>query len=218
MRAVSTRPRALRLAMVIACTLMGAFTATCFVTGWSVFRDGPVTSDLGRLDTGRDSHAAVIEVVGAGWDLGVPFPAMWGQPWMVATSQERELFIGSSTLASVRTYLDGASYAFAGFEAGQWQVRSIPGQMAPGVPGEQSLWRDSESGPAVAIPARDVIVVMRADAGAPVRAEMSAQFRPERAPVILVITGLITAILLITSVILVRGLRVASAARSDVDG
>lgn len=217
MRAPSTRSPAFRAVLLIASTLVGAFTATCFVTGWSVFKDGPVTSDLGPLDTGRDTHAAVIEVVGAGWDLGVPFPAMWGRPWLVAASQDRDLFIGSSDLASVRTYLGGASYAFAGYEAGQWQVRSIPGTLAPGTPGGQALWRDSAEGRSVAIPASDVIVLMRADAGAPVRAGMSAQFRPERAPAILVVTGLITAVLLITSIVLVRGLRSTAPRSSDAD-
>ncbi len=217
MRAPSTRSPALRVVLLIACTLIGAFTATCFITGWSAFRNGPVTTDLGRLDSGRDAHAAVIEVVGAGWDLGVPFPAMWGRPWVVAASQDRDLFVGSSDLADVRTYLGGASYAFAGYETGQWRVRSVPGSAAPATPDGQSLWRDSATGRSVSIPARDVIVLMRADAGAPVRAEMSAQFRPERAQTMLVLTGLLTAVLLIASVILVRGLRTSSLRSSAGD-
>lgn len=207
-----------RATLLIVSTLAGALTATAFVTGVAAFRSGPVTTPLGTLDAGRDSHAVIIEVVGAGWDLGVPFPELWGQAWIGAGSQDQELFIGSSDLPAVRDYLGTSAYAFAGFESGTWQVRPVPGEGRPGDPGASTIWAQSSTGREVAVPAHDVIVVMRSDSTAPIRASMVAQFRPERAGVVLTIAAAATVLLLLVSIGLVRTLRPTSRRDGDADG
>jgi len=217
MRSLHATHPALRWALLFACTLVGALTATAFVTGWAAFRGGSITASLGTVDAGKESHAVVVEVVGAGWDLGVPFPALWGQPWLAAQSEDADLFIGSSDLDTVRGYLSGSAYSFAGYAAGAWDLRPVPGDLVPERPTTAQGWLESETGRAVAIPAQDVIVIMRADAEQPVRAAMSAEFRPERAGTMLVTTAIATIVLLGASIGLVRALRPSQAASGAAD-
>lgn len=206
-----------RLCALLAVIALGSFAALCVLTGVAAFRGGPVRADTGVLDAGRDPHATIIELAGAQVELGVPFPAMWGQVYLLAES-ESELFLGATELTAARDYLAGTAYAFITYDAA-WRALPVPGEGRPADPIDAAPWRSTSVGTSVGLPAEGTLVLMRADARRPIQAQTSMEFRPGRAGVLIGLFAVITVLCLILSIRMVqRGLRPRAAAAEATDG
>ncbi|WP_148615410.1 DUF4389 domain-containing protein [Nocardioides rubriscoriae] len=143
--------------------------------------DGYLTSSLVEVDS--PGHAVVsesVELRGAGAVL----PERWLDKVRVeATARPaRSVFVGIAPTADVDAYLEGVAHSVVqdpGDGSGRADMRDVPGGAPPTAPGAQSFWAASATGDGTQALTWDVeqgdwtIVVMDADAGSPVVADVS---------------------------------------------
>ena len=178
-----------------AAILIGAFATTSAITGWVYLKDGPLESDLGRINGGEGSHSLLMEVAGANVDVAVPLVDWWGEAEVLARSvSPGEIFYGEAPVDEARSFLIGSSYAAARPAGdGSWKIFPVPGQGAPPDPATRP-WSESGVGRSVRIPVSGsdgAMVLVRLDGNSPVIVDLSVQFTASHARIYVLLFALL---------------------------
>ena len=177
--------------------LVGAFATTSAITGWVYLRNGPIVSDLGRVNGGEGSHSLLMEAAGVSVDVAVPLVDWWGEAEILAQSvSPGEIFYGEAAVDDARGYLAGSSYAAARPTGeGTWKIFPVPGQGAPPDPATRE-WSASGTGRSVRIPVSGTdgaMVLVRLDGESPVNVDMSVQFTASHARIYVLLFAMLAA-------------------------
>ena len=177
--------------------LVGAFATTSAITGWVYLRNGPIVSDLGRVNGGEGSHSLLMEAAGISVDVAVPLVDWWGEAEILAQSvSPGEIFYGVAAVDDARGYLAGSSYAAARPTGeGTWKIFPVPGQGAPPDPATRE-WSASGTGRSVRIPVSGTdgaMVLVRLDGESPVNVDMSVQFTASHARIYVLLFAMLAA-------------------------
>ncbi len=177
--------------------LVGAFATTSAITGWVYLRNGPIVSDLGRVNGGEGSHSLLMEAAGISVDVAVPLVDWWGEAEILAQSvSPGEIFYGEAAVDDARGYLAGSSYAAARPTGeGTWKIFPVPGQGAPPDPATRE-WSASGTGRSVRIPVSGTdgaMVLVRLDGESPVNVDMSVQFTASHARIYVLLFAMLAA-------------------------
>jgi len=175
--------------------LIGAFATTSAITGWVYLKDGPIQSDLGRVNGGEGSHSLLMEAAGANVDVAVPLVDWWGEAEVLARSvSPGEIFYGEAPVDEARSFLIGSSYASARPAGdGSWKIFPVPGQGAPPDPATRP-WSESGVGRSVRIPVSGsdgAMVLVRLDGNSPVIVDLSVQFTASHARIYVLLFALL---------------------------
>jgi len=178
-----------------AAILIGAFATTSAITGWVYLKDGPIESDLGRINGGEGSHSLLMETAGANVDVAVPLVDWWGEAEVLARSvSPGEIFYGEAPVDEARSFLIGSSYAAARPAGdGSWKIFPVPGQGAPPDPATRP-WSESGVGRSVRIPVSGsdgAMVLVRLDGNSPVIVDLSVQFTASHARIYVLLFALL---------------------------
>jgi len=178
-----------------AAMLIGAFATTSAITGWVYLKDGPIESDLGRINGGEGSHSLLMETAGANVDVAVPLVDWWGEAEVLARSvSPGEIFYGEAPVDEARSFLIGSSYAAARPAGdGSWKIFPVPGQGAPPDPATRP-WSESGVGRSVRIPVSGsdgAMVLVRLDGNSPVIVDLSVQFTASHARIYVLLFALL---------------------------
>lgn len=177
--------------------LVGAFATTSAITGWVYLLNGPIVSDLGRVNGGEGSHSLLMEAAGVSVDVAVPLVDWWGEAEILAQSvSPGEIFYGEAAVDDARGYLAGSSYAAARPTGeGTWKIFPVPGQGAPPDPATRE-WSESGTGRSVRIPVSGTdgaMVLVRLDGESPVNVDMSVQFTASHARIYVLLFAMLAA-------------------------
>jgi hypothetical protein len=183
--------------LLIVAVLVGAFATTSAITGWVYLRNGPIVSDLGRVNGGEGSHALLMEAAGVSVDVAVPLVDWWGEAEILAQSvSPGEIFYGEAAVDDARGYLAGSSYAAARPTGeGTWKIFPVPGQGAPPDPATRE-WSESGTGRSVRLPVSGTdgaMVLVRLDGESPVNVDMSVQFTASHARIYVLLFAMLAA-------------------------
>jgi hypothetical protein len=171
--------------LLVLAVLVGAFATTSAITGWVYLRNGPIVSELGRVNGGEGSHSLLMEAAGVSVDVAVPLVDWWGEAEIYARSvSPGEIFYGEALVDEARSFLIGSSYA-AVRPTGDatWKIFPVPGQGAPPDPVTRE-WSASGIGRVVQIPVSgsdEAMVIVRLDGDSPVIVDLSVQFTASHA-------------------------------------
>ena len=171
--------------LLVLAVLVGAFATTSAIAGWVYLRNGPIVSDLGRVNGGAGSHSLLMEAAGVSVDVAVPLVDWWGEAEIYARSvSPGDIFYGEAAVDEARSFLIGSSYAAARPTGnGTWKIFPVPGQGAPPDPATRQ-WSASGVGRVVAIPVSGsdgAMVLVRLDGDSPVIADLIVQFTASHA-------------------------------------
>lgn len=133
-----------------------------------------------------------------------------------------EVFLGVGPAAQVQAYLTGVPYdAAAELSNGAFVTNAVPGTRAPTPPGDQAFWLTQETGSPAVLSWQpsyraDILVVMNADASAPVAVQLSAELgSPRLFPAAVAAIGIGVALSLFGLWLLLRAGRRRSEASAD---
>jgi hypothetical protein len=195
-RSLLRKPVVSRSLLIVA-VLVGAFATTSAITGWVYLLNGPIVSDLGRVNGGEGSHSLLMEAAGVSVDVAVPLVDWWGEAEILAQSvSPGEIFYGEAAVDDARGYLAGSSYAAARPTGeGTWKIFPVPGQGAPPDPATRE-WSESGTGRSVRIPVSGTdgaMVLVRLDGESPVNVDMSVQFTASHARIYVLLFAMLAA-------------------------
>ncbi|MFC4902559.1 DUF4389 domain-containing protein [Kocuria oceani] len=184
--------------LLVVGTLLTALGLAALVSGLVLAAAASAQQGGRYLSSPPDRHQTITyALVGppAVLDLGeaevspVPFLNELGsvQVRVTAVDPGQELFVGVAASEDVDRYLDGVAHARmgAGTEAGDDAPDRVPGERAPGRPGNRTFWADSDQGPGTRELTLDLrsgswtLVVMNADAARPVWADVQVGARSD---------------------------------------
>ncbi|MGQ1798630.1 DUF4389 domain-containing protein [Kocuria oceani] len=184
--------------LLVVGTLLTALGLAALVSGLVLAAAASAQQGGRYLSSPPDRHQTITyALVGppAVLDLGeaevspVPFLNELGsvQVRVTAVDPGQELFVGVAASEDVDRYLDGVAHARmgAGTEAGDDAPDRVPGERAPGRPGNRTFWADSDQGPGTRELTLDLrsgswtLVVMNADATRPVWADVQVGARSD---------------------------------------
>ena len=193
--------------LLILAVLVGAFATTSAITGWVYLRNGPIVSDLGRVNGGEGSHSLLMEAAGVSVDVAVPLVDWWGEAEIHAQSvSPGEIFYGEAAVDDARSFLIGSSYAAARPTGdGAWKIFPVPGQGAPPDPATRQ-WSASGTGRSVRIPVSGsdgAMVLVRLDGNSPVIADLSVQFTASHARTYVLLFALLAVGCFVTALLMV---------------
>jgi hypothetical protein len=171
--------------------LCGLFGLALLGTGGTVlWADQTQRDETGWASTGFEPFgSSAYAIVSEGFEVNEEIPtwllseSVAGEVRVEADGGDEELFLGLAETADVDAYLNGVEHDVVtdlDFDPFRATYRRVAGGAPPGPPGDETFWVDSASGTGVQTLRWELergtwtFVLMNADGGAPVQAELAA--------------------------------------------